>query len=73
MNECSKCKSDLIQLFQITCSLQNINLFSLEPEYKSLASVSLISSRLLSLPFHLSPCCFQRYSELFSVRTLSCT
>lgn len=77
MNECSKCKSDLIQLFQITCSspdsLQNINLFSLEPENKSLASVPLISSHLLSLPFHLSPCCFQRYSELFSLRTLSCT
>ena len=75
MNECSKCKNDLIQLFQITCSspdsLQNINLFSLEPEYKSLASVPLISSHLLSLPFHLSPCCFQRYSELFSLRTLS--
>lgn len=34
--------------------------------------VHLISSCLLFLPFHLSSCCFQRYSELFSLHILSC-
>lgn len=34
--------------------------------------VHLISSCVLFLPFHLSSCCFQRYSELFSLHILSC-
>lgn len=36
------------------------------------ASVHLISLYLLSLPFHLLSCCFQRYSELFPLHILSC-